>query len=228
MKRIEFIRKLLAGVSAVFIPGWVIAGKSQKLPDVLLLGDSISIGYTPFTEELLRGKANVYRPLLSNGNPENCSGTTSGIANIDRWISQKKWDVIHFNFGLHDIKHINPETGEATKNPDDPLQADIRQYIKNMKFIVSRLKLTGADLIFATTTPVPGKLVSPLREPENVIRYNKAAVRIMKKEKIIVNDLYMFALPILTEIQRPENVHFTDNGSKLLAEEVVKKITLFL
>jgi acyl-CoA thioesterase-1 len=35
----------------------------EGLPNVLVLGDSISIGYTLFVRELLEGKANLYRPI---------------------------------------------------------------------------------------------------------------------------------------------------------------------
>ena len=66
------------------------------LPRVLLIGDSISIGYTLPVRELLKGKANLHRP------PTNCSSTASGLKNLDAWLGQGKWDVIHFNFGLHD------------------------------------------------------------------------------------------------------------------------------
>src|SRR5882757_11342750 len=71
-----------------------------KLPRVLLIGDSISIGYTLDTRELLAGKANVHR-IPTNGGP-----TTSGLANLDAWLGEGKWDVIHFNWGLHDLKYI--------------------------------------------------------------------------------------------------------------------------
>ena len=39
-----------------------------------------------------------------------------------------------------------------------------------------------------------------------------------------VNDLYGFALPRLDQIQRPENVHFTDAGSEQLAEVVARAV----
>jgi acyl-CoA thioesterase-1 len=205
-------------------PDYLVSRRNQDLPSVLLIGDSISIGYTPFVQELLRSKANVYRPLSNDGNPVNCSGTSKGITDINFWIGNKRWDVIHFNFGLHDIKHEDPETGEASSNPKDPLQADLKQYKKNMKLIVNELLSTGAKLIFATTTPVPSRSVSPLREPENVLRYNKAALKIIKKGNIAVNDLYTFALPKLKEIQIPDNVHYTEDGSRALAVEVTNKI----
>ena len=66
------------------------------LPRVLLIGDSVSIGYTLPTRELLIGKANVHRP------PTNCSSTGNGLKYLKSWLGEKKWDVIHFNFGLHD------------------------------------------------------------------------------------------------------------------------------
>ena len=55
---------------------------------------------------------------------------------IDKWLGQAKWDVIHFNFGLHDIKHIDPETGKNSKNLNHPQQANPEQYGKNLSEIV--------------------------------------------------------------------------------------------
>jgi hypothetical protein len=66
------------------------------LPRVLLIGDSISMGYTLDVRELLKGKANVHR-IPTNGGP-----TTNGLKNIKAWLGDSKWDVIHFNWGLHD------------------------------------------------------------------------------------------------------------------------------
>src|SRR5438270_839998 len=71
-----------------------------KLPRVLLIGDSISIGYTLPTRTLFAGKANVHRI------PENGGSTARGIEKIDAWLGTGKWDVIHFNWGLHDIRIV--------------------------------------------------------------------------------------------------------------------------
>ena len=73
-----------------------------KLPRVLLIGDSISIGYTLPTREFLKGKANLHR-IPTNGGP-----TTKGLASIEAWLGKGKWDVIHFNWGLHDLKYMGP------------------------------------------------------------------------------------------------------------------------
>ena len=174
------------------------------------------------------GKANVYRPLNKAGNgPENCAGTTAGVQNIEKWLGDTKWTVIHFNWGLHDLKHVTKD-GKPSGDPADPVQATVEQYSKNLEEIVKKLKTTGAKLIFATTTPVVPGTKSPLREPEAPGRYNEAAVKIMMANGIKVDDLYVFALPQLEKIQLPKNVHFNQEGSKTLAEQVAKAIEVAL
>lgn len=178
------------------------------LPRVLLIGDSISIGYTIFARELLNGKANLHR-IPTNGGP-----TTKGIENIDSWLGKENWDAIHFNWGLHDLKYMF----------DDQPQVDLAQYERNLDRLVTRLRKTGARLIWATTTPVPNLRVGPKRIPDDVLRYNEAAARVMKRQGVAVNDLYSLAMKRLAEIQIPDNVHFTPAGSQVLAEQVAASI----
>ena len=212
-------------------PEFVFSNSNQVVPNVLIIGDSISIGYTPFVKEFLAGKANIYRPTFENGEPENCEGTTKGVQNIDRWLTKTglgespyQWDIIHFNFGLHDIKHVNPVTGKNSNNPKDPQQAGLKQYKKNMEVIVKKLKATGAKLIFATTTPYPDDVQGVLRDPGMPEKYNRTAVKIMNKNDIIVNDLYAFMLPRMNEMQLEKNVHFKPEGYKALATKVKERI----
>jgi len=181
---------------------------NPALPQVLLIGDSISIGYTLPTREMLQGTANVHR-IPTNGGP-----TIRGWDNINNWIGKKKWDVIHFNWGLHDLKYLD----------DGKHQVPLEYYALMLERLVKRLKQTEAALIWCSTTPVPEGKVSPRRDPADVVRYNQAALKIMKKHGVQVNDLYGFALPLVKDIQRPVNVHFTDDGSKQLADQVVKHI----
>jgi acyl-CoA thioesterase-1 len=68
------------------------------LPRVLLIGDSISIGYTVTVRKALAGQANVHRI------PENGADTANGLKKIESWLVGSPWDVIHFNWGLHDLK----------------------------------------------------------------------------------------------------------------------------
>lgn len=205
--------------------------KSGKdLPNVLILGDSISIGYTPTVKSELGGKANVFRPTNPKGRPENCAGTQNGIKHIDRWISQeydgvkRKWAVIHFNFGLHDLKHVDAKTGKNSNDPKNPRQSEPEIYRKQLQEIVGKLKKTGAKLIYATTTPVPAGGVKPFRDVEDPQRYNAIAKSIMAESKIDVNDLFAWIAPKLKTLQIPVNVHFTKKGSELLGQQVAKVI----
>src|SRR5688500_31492 len=90
---------------------------------------------------------------------DNCSGTTYGFAIIDCWLQLDggKSDVIQFNWGLHDLKHVKAgdPKGAASDSPTDPPQATVEVYEKILREIVAKLKATGAKLIFATTTPAP-------------------------------------------------------------------------
>jgi hypothetical protein len=183
-----------------------------KLPRVLLIGDSISIGYTLAVRDLLKGRANVHR-IPINGGP-----TTNGLARLERWLGGGKWDVIHFNWGLHDLKLM----------PDGSRQVTPEAYEKNLRELVMRLKATGAKLIWASTTPVPEGKLNPPRSDADVQAYNRLAAAIMAENQVAINDLYTFALSRLADIQRPANVHFTDAGSKVLAGQVAASITAAL
>jgi lysophospholipase L1-like esterase len=187
-------------------PAFAAIEDQPGLPRVLLIGDSISIGYTLAVREALAGNANVHRPA------DNCGPTIRGLERLDSWLGPKRWDVIHFNFGLHDLRLDNGKH-----------QVPLDQYEKNLRAIVARLKRTGATLIWCSTTPVP-ETSNPPRKDSDVIAYNAAAKRIMQENGIRIDDLYRFALPRLGEIQRPANVHFTPEGSKVLARPVAASI----
>ena len=178
------------------------------LPRVLLIGDSISIGYTLPARALLAGAANVHR-IPVNGGP-----TSRGVEQIDAWLGKGKWDAIHFNWGLHDLKYMD----------DGRKQVELDIYERNLERLVERLQATGAKLIWASTTPVPEAPLSPPRKNAEVREYNAAAARIMAQRGVAVNDLYAFALPRLAAIQREANVHFLPEGSRLLAEQVAAAI----
>lgn len=198
----------------------------NDLPNVLILGDSISIGYTPYVKRLLKEKANVFRPTNAKGRPENCAGTVNGIKQIDRWLAANggQWSVIHFNFGLHDLKRVNAKTKKNSNNPDDPYQSNPELYKQQLTEIVKKLLATKAKLIFATTTPVPAGGVKPYRDVKDPEKYNLIAKEIMEEHNIEVNDLFAFADPKMKEIQIPVNVHFTKKGSEALGKKVVDAI----
>lgn len=180
---------------------WDFVQDDPKLPRVLLIGDSISRGYTLPTRKALAGKANVHRA------PENCGPTANGVKKIDIWLGSGHWDVIHFNFGIHD---------RATPAAD---------YEQRLEALIARLQQTGAKLIWATTTPVPGD--SPTYGPQivtQVAEKNEIALRVMKKHHIAIDDLHSFLLPQLAEIANPKDVHFNAQGYDLMGEQVARSI----
>jgi lysophospholipase L1-like esterase len=178
------------------------------LPRVLIIGDSISIGYTPSVRRLLKGQANVHRI------PTNGGMSSTGLTNLSAWLGKDKWDVIHFNFGLHDAKFLSP--GKQQVPPD--------AYENNLRELVKRLQATGAKLIWCATTPVPpGELVPP-RQFDDVAVYNGIAVKVMTAYGVTINDLNAFIRPHVANYQTPHDVHFTAEGSELLAKQVAAAI----
>lgn len=195
---------------------------------VLLLGDSISIGYTPHVEAALEGRAFVVRPRRDNEkrSPENCAGTNNGVQHIERWLALEggAWDVIHFNFGLHDLKRVQPDTGKNSNDPDHPHQADPERYGAQLRTLVAAMRATGARLVFATTTPVPPGDLRPYREARDAVEYNAVARDVMADEGVPVNDLFAFVSAYPEPILREANVHFTPEGSRVLGDRVARAI----
>ena len=224
INRNNFIKFIVISLLGIIHHSFRILNKENKLPKILILGDSISIGYFPFVQKSLVGKADIRRPLLPNGGFENCGGTSKALKRIYNWIGDTNWDLIHFNFGLHDIKHVNPVNGKNSNSFNDPHQASPEQYKDNLEKIVEILKKTNAKLIFATTTPYPKSKLKPARKPGMHKIYNQIALTIMKKYNVKINDLHSFVLPRMNELQRPNNVHFSEYGSKELAKVAVKSI----
>ncbi|RMG01101.1 MAG: SGNH/GDSL hydrolase family protein [Planctomycetota bacterium] len=186
-----------------------------NLPRVLLLGDSISIGYTLAVRAELKGEANVHRP------PENCQSTAFGLERLDAWLGDKPWDVIHFNFGLHDLKYID-EQRRLVDVAVGKQQVPIDEYRKNLEAIVERLEKTGASLIWCSTTPVPENSLG--RVKGDAARYNAVAAEIMKKHGIPIDDLYQFVIDEKIPPVRPGNVHFSAESSQKLAKHVADSI----
>jgi acetyl esterase len=207
--------KKQAPVNPVFAP----IEDDPALPRILLIGDSISIGYTLPLRKLLAGKVNVHRI------PANARHTGIGLEKIYEWLGDGKWDVIHFNWGLHDLcyRSTDPNTPNRKDKVNGKLDLTFEEYQQNLSELVGILKATGAELIWASTTPVPNG--EPGRIKGDEIKYNKAARKIMKENGVMINDLHARAMKKLNQIQQPNgNVHFTAEGSEYLAEKVAARI----
>ncbi len=188
------------------------------LPNVLLIGDSISIGYMLDARKQLDGEANVWRPAT------NCGPTTRGLESLDAWLGDRKWDVIHFNFGLHDLKYMgaNNENLADPKSAASHQQVPIDQYAANLRQIAERLKETGATVIWCETTPVPEGAAG--RVPGDSKRYNEAATKVMAEVGgIEIDPLHAHALEH-ADLQKEANVHYTPEGSAELAKQVAQSV----
>ena len=122
-----------------------------KLPNVLIIGDSISLGYTVDVRKLLHGKADVFRV------PGNCRDSAYGVEHVGDWLEGKEYDVIHFNWGLWDLCYRNPESKNQGKRDkvNGTVTATPEAYAANLEKIVAELKKSNAKLIWCATTPVP-------------------------------------------------------------------------
>jgi lysophospholipase L1-like esterase len=167
---------------------------------VLLIGDSISRGYTQAVRKEMAGKANVHRA------PENCGPSANGVKKIEIWLGDGKWDVIHFNFGIHDRK------------------TPAADYEQRLETLIARMKQTGAKLIFATTTPVPPDTKDGPEIVTQIAEKNEIARRVMQKHRVAINDLHAFLAPQLEGIANPKDVHFNAKGYELMGQQVAKSI----
>lgn len=189
------------------------------LPRVLLIGDSISIAYTLPVRELLAGKANVHRI------PVNGTHSKTGRSALAKWLGEGNWDVVVFNFGLHDAKLV-PITGQPAVSRE--------AYVENITAIAQHLKATGAQVLFATTTPIPQTLMAPTLMPgplpakarlfDSIPERNALAMDALKDAGVTIVDLYSVILPHQEKLQRRDDVHFTPEGSQVLARTVADSI----
>ena len=194
-------------------PSFVQVEDVPGLARVLLIGDSISMQYTFPVRKLLEGKANVHRPA------RNCRHTRQTLEELDEYLGEGRWGVIHFNWGIHDVTHVNQE-GKIATPPEGKHQVPLDEYKRNVRTLVQRLKQTGARLIWASTTPIDNR---GFRRDVDVVAYNAAAAEVMQAEGVIVNDLYALVKPRAEKLLA-DGVHFTGNGSIVLAEAVAGAI----
>lgn len=208
MKRHLLIRFAILALCIICI-----AAISEKVSNVLIIGDSISIGYTPFVQKALAPGINVEH------NPGNGGSTVRGIESIEKWLGDREWNVILFNFGLHDLVH---KDSLNKYDVNGKVAVTLDEYRKNLEVIVARFRETTATIIFITTTEVPENSVG--RKVEDPAKYNKVALEVMKKNSIKVIDLYTLSLSVHPQNSKPGNVHYTDKGYELLAAPLIKAI----
>lgn len=195
----------------------------KGIPNVLIYGDSISVAYTSQVRKSLEGRATVIR-LFKNGGS---SGQfISNVNKMNETMFQPslkkgwkfKWDIIHFNVGLHDLKYLK---GKHLSKKGKQVSS-IEVYKDNLDEICKYLneKYPKAKLIFATTTPVPANAKGRFEGDSEI--FNMAAKEVLSNYPDIgINDLYAFTKPHLEAwAQSPGNVHykalgFTEQGKQV-------------
>ena len=190
------------------------AAKPYQGKTVLVIGDSISIGYTPFIKTALSPSVEVAH------NPGNGGSTVRGMESMEKWLDNRDWDVIVFNFGLHDMVHKDSSGKYDVVN--GTIAVPLKEYRKNLEAIADKLNETTAKVMFVSTTMVPEGASG--RKTASVPAYNEVALKVMKKKNIQVVDLYQPSLEIHPNNSKPKDVHYTPKGYELLAEILVMEI----
>ncbi|TJY44528.1 hypothetical protein E5161_03900 [Cohnella pontilimi] len=179
---------------------------------VLLLGDSIRMGYEPLVRQGLEGLAEVVAP------EENGRFAKHTLWGVNLWMRDLgKPDIIHWNNGLWDLHHEAPMVEALTS---------LDEYIGQMKRILNELQRTGANIIFATTTPIPPDGVG--RSNAEIDLYNAAVVEVMDANGVEVNDLNRLVKEDLAGNICEDKLHLTELGNQRCAAQVIEKIKKYL
>lgn len=182
------------------------------MKNVLLLGDSIRVGYDKAVRKTLEGKANVYFP------EENCRFASYLLRNLHEYqslIPDGQVDVLHWNAGLWDCLRLFGE------DPQTPL--DVYAYYIDRLCIRIKKLFPDAVVIFATSTRVQSEKMDPnfKRYNEDTEAYNAAAVEIVKKYGFQVNDLYAVSAALPEDAHSDAVHYYTPMGTEAFANQVL-------
>jgi lysophospholipase L1-like esterase len=178
---------------------------------VLLLGDSIRLNYAPYVYRNLNEKAEILTP------EDNGRFAKYTLHELPGWLKTFGTPhVIHFNNGLWDLHHFN---GQEALTP-------LADYVADLERIVVLLKSTGAKLIFATCTPVRKENTEWFNE--EIIQYNAAAVALMQKHGVEINDLHALLFGQEDTYIADDLIHLNRFGIKKAGEQVIKTLEEWL
>jgi len=186
---------------------------------VVLIGDSIRGGYQQLVTEKCKG-AEVWGPN------ENCEHSVKAVDHFQQWVADQKPDIVHVNFGLHDVSvHL-----------DGTHKIILEQYRLCLKRFIDKVKeLDGTRMIWATTTPLyqPEQGVPMSRWQEvgvaEIDKYNAAALEIVQRERIPVNDLHEVIIRNdFAKCVSEDGCHMAPFGNEVLSAAVVKAISAMM
>ncbi len=198
---------------------------------VLLLGDSIRIGYCKKVRALLEDIADVYFP------DDNCAYTKKTYWNFTIWAGERHYDVIHWNNGIWDLHHVSPFGDHFST---------LEEYLYDNKRLARLAREYGDKLIWATSIPggkrlnerkainalentdraFPKRFLTDAQEPWNagIREYNEAAVKMYTEEGVRIDDLYSIMDAHLEDFISEDGIHPNEAGYTALAEQVASVI----
>lgn len=181
---------------------------------VLLIGDSIRMGYDKYVQESLEDSAEVYYP------DENCKFAQYILRMILRWKNQapKDIDLVHWNAGLWDVIELY---GDGPLTP-------IEYYAQMIRRVDKRLRMfyPNAKIIFATSTAVieTGNTADHFRSNATIEAYNQAAIEALKDTDTIINDLYALTKDAPKEWHSDRTHYKTPKAIQAIGGQVVDVI----
>jgi hypothetical protein len=177
-----------------------------KLPNVLLLGDSITRNYYPGVVHGLDGRANVYlfATSASVGDPRLPDEIRQFYA-----MESVKFGIVHFNNGMHGWGYSEEQYKEAFPG-----------FLK----VVQSVAQSGR-LIWATTTPVKSDATNGASNPRIDAR-NEIAKAFVISRSIAVDDQH--ALMSHHSDLYQDSVHFNDTGASIQSTQVVAGVEVAL
>jgi lysophospholipase L1-like esterase len=212
MTRLRFTAILL-----ILPPALCAQQPKAELPKVVLIGDSIRLGYAPLVAKRLAGRAEVISPEPNGGDSANV------LKNLDDWVVKAKPALVHINCGLHDLK-------KAKK--DGTFQVPLDAYEKNLRELIARLrKDTQATIVFASTTPIlddrhAKRKANFDRFEADVKRYNETAFKVMAGLGVPVDELHaVVARGGAEKLLGADGTHYTPAGYEALADAVADCVT---
>lgn len=180
------------------------------MKQVLLLGDSLRMGYEPIVRRLLEGKAEV------SGPEENGRWAGYTLNSFRFWIPNlPKPDIIHWNNGLWDLGD-DYHLGRPFSLPEEYESA-----LERMITVIGKL-FPEAQIIMATTMPTANPDTSGIEE------YNEILKKVAARHQIPVNDLFPVLQPHVAEWVGEDSIHLTPEGFEAVAKYVAEKIEAYL
>ncbi len=180
--------------------------KDPDLPQILLIGDSTMMHTYTAKVKAFAGQAAIYYI------PVNAGLTKTSIRKYRRWVGEKRWDVIYFNSGIHDLTR---QDDKGKKSDDQPNRTPIDEYQENLRLIADFLKTTDADLIWRSITPFRDGVAG--RSNTDMEIYNARAEKVMKAAGIPIHAVTASHRDELRALSS-DGVHFSREGNELLAQ----------